>query len=286
MRWVPGLRPLAMLRRLAAMLGALATLVPTAATARAPGPRGLGVVSGVWGSATLSRAEHALVKLLLGGEAVVTVRELSRVELVEDGARAVVADVARLARPPRVQTIFYVRTGRIEVIDRARPRMTPVAVSAGEFIAIVDASVDPVRAIPPARATALMAGLTPGAPQHTDPPDAARDVAIEHGRAGLGSATVGGVPRVDPTFPDRAYTVPPRCRRHAARLRAPRPEHTPSRERGRASAARRGARRPLAQVAHELANLVRGQMVSEGGHAGLPQGGAALLDQREEVLVG
>jgi len=208
-RRVPGLRPLAMLRRLAAMLGALAALVPTAATAQAPGPRGLGVVSGVWGSATLSRAEHALVKLLLGGEAVVTVRELSRVELVEDGARAVVADVARLARPPRVQTIFYVRTGRIEVIARARPRMPPVAVSAGEFIAIVDASVGPVRAIPPARATALMAGLTPGAARHTDPPDAARDVAIEHGRAGLGSATVGGVPRVDPTFPDRAYTVPP-----------------------------------------------------------------------------
>jgi hypothetical protein len=259
-----------MRRRLAAVLAAVAVLAPAGAAAQAPGPRGLGVVSGVWGSATLSRparsaaavrlrddvfardriatAEHALVKLLLGGEAVVTVRELSRVELVEDGARAVadltagriglsvasrnpagprplavrspnaiaavrgtvvVADVIRLTGPPRVQTIFYVRTGRIEVVARARPGMTPVAVSAGEFITIIEAAVGPVRQIPAARAAALMAGLAPGTPQHTDPPDAAREVAVEHGRAGLGSATVGGVPRTDTTFPDRAYTVPP-----------------------------------------------------------------------------
>jgi hypothetical protein len=256
-------------RRLAAVLAVLAVLAPAGAPAQAPGPRGLGVVSGVWGSATLSRpertavavrlrddvfardriatAEHALVKLLLGGEAVVTVRELSRVELVEDGARAVadvtagriglsvaarnpagprplavrspnaiaavrgtviVADVTHLAKPSRVQTIFYVRSGRIEVIARARPRMTPVVVSAGEFITIIDASVGPVRTIPAARAAALMAGLAPGAPQHTDPPDAVREVAVEHGRAGLGSATVGGVPATGTTFPDRAYTVP------------------------------------------------------------------------------
>src|SRR5688500_4952568 len=39
------------------------------------------------------------------------------------------------------------------------------------------------------------------------------------------------------------------------------------------------------QIANQLADLVVGQVIAEGGHAGLAQRGAAVPDQHDEILV-
>ena len=217
-------------------------LAATPATAQTAAPQGIGVVTTLAGPATVARATQAtapllfrdavftrdrvstgeggFVRVLLGGKALVTVRELSVVTITEDLARtsmeidrgklslgvvsqrvrpgetfeirtgnAVAAVrgsvvVAEVTRPQGdagpLRTDLYVLRGVLEVLLRL-PGATPVRVAAMEALSVLGNTLGPVRQLTPDEAGRIVGDLRPR-PQHTGAPDAARDAAGTQGQ--------------------------------------------------------------------------------------------------------
>jgi hypothetical protein len=183
--------------------GVVTTLTGRASVARAVAsqPQPLGFKDDVFPRDRIATAEQSLVRMLLGGKALVTVRELSTFTISEEAQRATidlqggkigVAAARQLFRPgerleirtpnavasirgtllvaerlPNGDARFsVVRSGAAEVCQSAGAAAC-VSIVAGER-AVVSATSIRSEPIPPGEDPE--AGLRPGGPQHTDPP--------------------------------------------------------------------------------------------------------------------
>jgi hypothetical protein len=224
------------------MLALAGALAATPASAQTPAAQGIGVVTTLAGPATVARAaaapaplrfrdalfardrvatgEGGFLRVLLGGKALVTVRELSVVTITEDLARTtmdiesgklslgvvptrvrpgesfeirsgnavaavrgsvVIAEIVRPQGPTGpIRTDLYVLRGLLEVILRTGG--TPVQVTAMQALSVLGNTLGQIRQLTPDEAGRITGDLRPR-PQHTGAPDAARQTAGAQGQS-------------------------------------------------------------------------------------------------------
>jgi hypothetical protein len=199
--------------------------------AQAEGPRPVGIVTAISGEVAVARAaspqrtgaltfrddlfvrdrimtqDRSVARVLLGGKALLTIRDRSDLTIREEPRRQTVVDVetghvavalvrarmkagegfevrtpnahavvrgtvfeVEVAPAPTVVTIFHVIRGRIHVVPSAAPSAPPVSVGAGLSVTVTGASVGKPYASPPLPdLNNLML-----APQHTQSPEEAK----------------------------------------------------------------------------------------------------------------
>ena len=226
-----------MVGTLAALLF-LTTLWPT--PVQAEDPRGVGIVTTLTGQATVTRAalplqssplkfrddlfyrdristmERSMARVLLGGKALITVRELSELTITEEPGRSSIVDLAigklslavvrSLMSPgetievrthnavvgvrgtvlvvevtPSLATEVYVLKGSVEVFPRGMPTAA-VIVNAFQGVTVTGNLVGQIRSIPALAVDQIVQDLKP-AYQHTKTPDETKEAVKEKEQA-------------------------------------------------------------------------------------------------------
>jgi len=226
-----------MVGTLAALLF-LTTLWPT--PVQAEDPRGVGIVTTLTGQATVTRAalplqslplkfrddlfyrdristmERSMARVLLGGKALITVRELSELTITEEQGRSSIVDLAigklslavvrSLMSPgetievrthnavvgvrgtvlvvevtPSLATEVYVLKGSVEVFPRGMPTAA-VIVNAFQGVTVTGNLVGQIRSIPALAVDQIVQDLKPTF-QHTKTPDETKEAVKEKEQA-------------------------------------------------------------------------------------------------------
>jgi FecR protein len=218
--------------------GVVTTLTGQATVARSvPAPQSLPLhfKDDVFGRDRIATGEQSLVRLLLGGKALVTVRELSTFTITEDAQRAVidlqngkigVAAARQLFKPgerleirtsnavagirgtlliaetlPNGDSLFSVVTGIADICRSAGGACATINKGERAFVSLTAIRPEPIPA-----GTDPEAGLRPGGPQHKgSPAEASEDVAA---LAVRGATTIAALV-APPTLPNATPPSPP-----------------------------------------------------------------------------
>lgn len=217
--------------------------------ARAQGQAGIGVVTSLVGEATVTRAaiaqdqalkkrddvypqdristkERSLVQVLMGGKALLTVRELSVLTVTEEGGRATVnlesgkvglavvrermrpGDVIEVYTPHAVAAVrgtvlvveivpagtstnVYLLHGKLDVSLRGNPAAPPVQLESFQSVSVSSNTLGTIQPLSPAASASVTASLKPPQPARTALPEEFQSALGEQQRA-LAVATVEG----------------------------------------------------------------------------------------------